>query len=603
MPNYEETMRFDRRRSPRLSFIALLLSVLVIASCSDTKKVVDPVDPALGLSRDDYYKLATKSDQESAVSKTQAPAIPEVADILAAPKPPLVGKEQLVSLSVTEDVPLKDVLMELARLADVDLELDPTIEGGIILRVKDRPFSEVIGRVAELANLRYSMKSGVLKVERDTPYIVSYPIDFLNIDRSSDSGVTINTNVLSAGPSGGSQSLNSGSNASIKSTSVNDLWKSFRDSMEGILGIGTGVAEETPAAAATGGAASASTASAAATPAAGDANTKSEEAPSGNAPYYIINRQGGLVTVYANQKQHKQVVEFINRLKYTSSAQVLIEAKIVEVTLNKEYQSGINWTTLNDADDEIRIRNVFDNVDADANNLFRVRVIDGTILGMDALVKLTERFGTTRTLSSPRLHAMNNQQAVMTFAKNQVYFEIKVDKESNTSSGNLQQTFNLNSTIKTVPIGLILTMQPSINLDANEVTLNVRPTLSRSTESVSDPAVLFLAAENPSLSNIKNDIPVVEVREMDSMLKLKSGEVMVIGGLMEQNASNTDSGLPGAAEIPIVGNLFKSVNRNTTTNELVIFIRATIVGNEHSVPKEDQQLYNKFTADPRPLAF
>jgi len=147
-----------------------------------------------------------------------------------------------------------------------------------------------------------------------------------------------------------------------------------------------------------------------------------------------------------------------------------------------------------------------------------------------------------------------------------------------------------------------LTLQPSINLETGEITLMVRPTLSRVTDFVEDPAVAFLASQGGT-SNISNQVPVVEVRELDSILKLKSSQVMIIGGLMEDSSSNSDIGLPGASSVPWFGNLFKSVDKTDQKRELVIFIRATLVGNEGYIPPSDKIIYDKFSDDPRPLRF
>ncbi|MBM3618712.1 MAG: type II and III secretion system family protein, partial [Alphaproteobacteria bacterium] len=100
-----------------------------------------------------------------------------------------------------------------------------------------------------------------------------------------------------------------------------------------------------------------------------------------------------------------------------------------------------------------------------------------------------------------------------------------------------------------------------------------------------------------------NLIPIVEVREMDSLMRMKSGQVMVLGGLMEQVGTNTDAGVPFVSGIPWVGNAFKSVSKREQVRELFILVKATIVGSNSSVGQADKDIYNKFTGDHRPLAF
>ncbi|MDE3038894.1 MAG: DUF4974 domain-containing protein, partial [Pseudomonadota bacterium] len=196
-------------------FLCCLSCILFISGCAGGKtNIFDPekhdlIDQDLGLSREDYKTFTDSSSYKKNGAKTPGaitpPAIPDLAEILAAPKPPKIGATQLVSITVTDDVPLKDVLMQLARLANVDIEVDAGITGGIDFRAKDQPFNEVIDRIASLAGLRYSMKDNVVRIERDTPYVQVYSLNFLNLDRSSQSNVNISTSVLSSsGVSGGS---------------------------------------------------------------------------------------------------------------------------------------------------------------------------------------------------------------------------------------------------------------------------------------------------------------------------------------------------------------------------------------------------------------
>lgn len=579
-----------------LVLAGLLCAVLTGCTPEDRQELLDPskanVDPTLKRTRTDYENM-TNPDYEANTkfkAKETGPPIPDIAEILAAPRPPKIGEMQLVSLSVTDDVPLKDVLIELARLADVDIEIDAGIQGGVSFRAKERPFNEVIERIADLAGLRYSMKNSVLRVERDTPFVQIYHTDFLNIDRATSSSVSISTNVLSsAGGStgGGGGGLNTGSSASISSKTEGDFWKQFDAGIKQILNY----KPVSRLSQGSGGAAAADTASA------------PEGAVTSGSGFYILNRQAATLTVSATERQHRLLQEFLRKMESSASAQVLIEAKIVEVKLNKIYQRGINWSKL--GANSISFVNKFGSVDNTANAAtFALSRGENRLgLDLDLAVQMTETFGTTRTLSSPRLHAINNQQAVLTFAQNQVYFQLKVQRDQTNTGSSASTLLTVNSEIKTVPIGIILTLQPSINLETQEITLNVRPTLSRVTGFVSDPAVAFLLTQVTTSQNIESKVPVVEVRELDSILKLKSGQVMVIGGMMEDKAGNSETGVPGASKLPVFGSLFKSADNSDAVSELVIFIRATIVDSNGNAQDADKALYEKFTKDPRPLTF
>lgn len=539
------------------------------------------IDRYTGLTRAEYKNelLPQRKNENETVyfpgadTRKRGNAAPDISPILVAPRPPSFGTDKLVTLTVTDDIPIRDVLIEMAHNADVDMEVDPGISGGIILSVKDKPFSRVIDRIARLAGLRYEYRDGILRVERDLPYQYNYAVDFLNLTRSGQSNISINTQVLGAGGDG----LSGGSGNTINSSYEGDIWNSLAEGIRGIL-------DYTPT----------NLVSNLATGAGGFAANNS----------YNINRQAGVLTVTATERQHELIRKYLAKVKESVSSQVLIEAKIVEVTLDDKYNTGIDWGVLADQNLGIQISGDF-SPNLGADNQTNVLAIQG-LRNLKAAVRLTEQFGTSRTISSPRLHAMNNQQAILTFAENFVYFTIEVEEETrNDGTQDENSSLTIDSQLNTVPIGVILVLQPSINLETQEVTMNIRPTLSRITDTVSDPAVALTISrsDDQNIAGTTSEIPVIEVRELDSVLKIKSGQVMVIGGLMREISVNNDAGVPYLSSIPYAGNLFKSVKKETEVIETIIFIKATIVPSR-GVSAEDQRIYNKFVPhDPRPLTF
>jgi len=548
-------------------------------------------DPTAKLQRQDFRDLTRIENKQRMQSrqnngKLSAP-IPEVSQILAAPRPSQEVQEQKISITITEDIPLKDVFIELARLANMDLQLDTQVAGGIIFRAKDKPLSLVVSRICETAKLKCSFENNVLIVDQDVPVLKNYELDFLNVVRTGEGEVNISTNVLSAGDAGGGDSLNTGSSIGISSQTGSDIWEKFEEAITSILG-----------------------------------NNREEDAEDNNGMpqnFFVLNKQGGILTVYAPQAQQKKITEYVHQLQSKASAQVLIEAKIVEVSLNEEYRSGIDWgsISLNDAlsfDFEVSGR-------PSSTDPAMVLSFSGEGANpLEAALELTKQFGTTRTLSSPRVHAMNNQQAVLTFAENYVYFDISVEREQQGAVGGggggvPQNLVSLEADPKTVPLGIIVNVQPSINARTGEITMNVRPTLSRAVRFVNDPSVpVAIAQINASLppgspglnvnpDELNNAIPVVEVREIDTVMKMRDGEVLVMGGLMEERAANTERGVPFMSDIPFLGNAFKGTEKTNDVVEMVIFIKATIIPNTGAITEQDINVYQKFTNDPRPLAF
>lgn len=604
-----------------LGMLLTTASAICISSCGSIDRKMEKmeaIDPALNIDRSDYKNMGhPKSDgsqppeMEVTIDKG-APPIPQIAEILAAPRPPKIGETQLVSIAVTDDVPLKDVLLELAKLADIDIELDAGITGGISFIAKEKPFNEVIERIANLAGLRYTMKNGVLRVERDTPFIKSYALDFLNIVRDSESSVSLSTSVQSSssGSSGGS-SGGGGSNSSSSSTKTKtegDFWKSLEAGLDQVLSfapaqhvsVNTLQADANLLMAATGSPVAPAAPDAVAAPAA--ANAPVAATSTGASKEYTINRQAGILTLNGSSKQHDLVQLLLEKLKKNSSAQVLIEAKIIEVDLNQQFKAGINWQAVGDNIGGGVSFNTIGNVLTTGTDIASLSVSKGDLT---ALISAVEKFGTTRTLSSPRLHAINNQPSTLTFATNRVFFKVTATQSATTTTGSVttQPTVTVNSETNIVPIGVSMSILPAIDLENNEVTLSVHPNLTTlNGEGVEDPAVKYLAAQvnDPSLTSI---IPEVQTRDLDSTVRMKSGQTMVIGGLMQQEGDNSDSGVPFVSEVPIVGNLFKGINRSSKNKELVILIKATIVDTKGSLNKVDKDIFNTFSNDPRPVTF
>ncbi|MFW0777536.1 MAG: secretin N-terminal domain-containing protein [Rickettsiales bacterium] len=618
--------------------LSKLLSISVFfaltSSCAESDRIEDhdPIDRDVGLTRGDFKKLHDiasyeKPDGPTLTANVLEPPLPDLAEILAAPKPPKVASTQLVTVAVTDDVPLKDVLVELGRLADIDIEIDSGITGGISFRAKERPFNEVIERIANMAGLRYRVENNVLRVERDTAYIETYPLDMLNITRQSSGSIT--TGGGSGGSGGGSSSGSSSggsgggggsSNSSITAESASDFWEKFEESITRILGFqsSTLVSSTSVAAQPVLPGPDGSTPPVAAVP--GSATGNSSTAGT----FFSLNRQAGTLTISGTERQHDMVKQFLRVIESNISSQVLIEAKIVEVTLNDKYQTGINWTKLGptgfalsgDLDPVIATNPT---TSAPAITFLKDNFLGG--VDLSGAVSLLSEFGTTRALSSPRLNAMNNQQAVLSFVENFVFFDVSIDvtaavPASGTSPA-IPAEIEVESEQQEAPIGIVLTLQPSINKETNEVTLSVRPTLTKLVSTVADPgfeigkarALSELIASGASsdvinsVRSVTSNIPQLEVRELDSILKVKSGQIMVIGGLLEDSVTNVDTGVPGVDEVPYLGNLFKGVEKTNSKKELVILIRATIVDSAGYMDHADKSIYKKFIQDPRPIEF
>jgi general secretion pathway protein D len=310
-------------------------------------------------------------------------------------------------------------------------------------------------------------------------------------------------------------------------------------------------------------------------------------------PAYSINKQAGIISVYANQRLHKQVASYLEDLRRTSTSQVLIEAKVLEVTLSDEFSAGINWALLDGVGDFTISSKTLKPTFSPASTSEFTFGFSGSDLTTS--VSALSRFGTVHALASPRLSVLNNQSAVLNVAKNQVYFEIKSTvTPATTTSG---QTTSFDATIKSVPEGVMINVLPSIDLDRRTIAMQVRPTITKIEYYVSDPTI----ALNTNITTVQNLIPVMNVQETDSVLNLRDKQMMVMGGLLQDSTISSQDGIPVAGEIPVLGGLFRNQGDKVSKKELVVFIKATILDNPgDSIHQTDKDLYRVFSQDRRP---
>jgi general secretion pathway protein D len=183
-------------------------------------------------------------------------------------------------------------------------------------------------------------------------------------------------------------------------------------------------------------------------------------------------------------------------------------------------------------------------------------------------VSLLDSFGDVKVLSSPKLSVMNNQTATLKVVDNRVYFSITSTPATLSTAGTILTPATYTSTPVTVSVGFTMSVTPAIN-DSDQVTINVRPSITRIIDYVNDP--------NPALTGIVNKVPEIRTREMESIIRVNSGQIAVLGGLMQDEINNLSDGIPLLGDIPVAGNLFKNRNDTKTKTELVIFMRPVII--------------------------
>jgi MSHA type pilus biogenesis protein MshL len=522
-----------------------------------------------------------KADEEAPSGTVPAPV--EISTVLPQPRPTLRPETYTV---VVNGVKVQELLFALARDAKLNVDIHSGITGAVTLNAIDQTLPQLLSRIARQVDMRWELEGPNLVVMPDSPYLHIYRIDYVNMERLTAGATGVSSQIGSISGSGGGGagvSGAAGANGSIttvRNTSDNKFWatleKNIKDILhetDKILPAGTqSAAPQTPS----GPPGSAPTAAAA------------PSATFREAAAVIVNAEASVVIVRATARQHEKIQEFLDLILANVKRQVLIEATIAEVQLNNQYQQGINWAALRTrgltttTGNQVSLGSVSATPQLPPNvggtvsgaalpsasaipNIFTLAAGGGSIAGV---LQLLDSFGNVRVLSSPKLSVLNNQTALLRVVDNVVYFTVQVSVVA--GGPNQNATTATNTTPVTVPVGVVMNVTPQIS-DDDTILLNVKPTTTRLVKFVNDP--------NPDLARagVTNPVPQLRMREMESLIKVNSGQIAVLGGLIEDAINDVEDTIPIVNSIPFLGSLFSSRNRNNTKTELVVFLRPIVV--------------------------
>lgn len=501
------------------------------------------------------------------------------------------------------NLPIKDILLLMAKDSGIGLEIHPTVQARISLNVERQTMQQILESISRQSNLVYRVDevTNTLIIEPDFPVLKHYKIDYVNIERDTKGGISV-TNQLastqvalrnnSAGASSNAQLNNS--STTVSSVSTHHFWKTLIKNIEDILeetdkqilikrlefdarlqadfdkeiqqyrgrvtdeiknldntkgnneiGLRSDSKNEFS-----------------------DNEKKLKSYRTLFASKIIANKEAGVISIRTTQQQHRKIQEFIELIKASSNKQVLIEAAIVEITLNDEYQSGVDWSRLANAGAEkgwtFSQKLIANNLSAAPVNSIAFK--QSTRLGeLAANIKFLQIFGKTKVLSSPKLMVMNNQTAILKVVDNLVYFTVNADTTiGNTNSPAISNT---TTTPYSIPVGIWMSVTPQIS-EQQEITLNIRPTIARQIgQGIQDP--------NPNIK-IESRIPQIQVREMESILQVGDGSTVMLGGLMQEELISKQIGVPGLMTIPLIGKLFQYQQQQLSKTELVILLKPVI---------------------------
>lgn len=557
-----------------IRLICLIIFTFFLAACSFTK-------PRTTADFDiDYNKHLIKPDSNKLTKN-----IPELISYKELADNNKNNKDKLALYSVmVHNAPVRETLLGLAKSAKVNIDIHSNVDGNITLNAIQETMPSILDRICEQLDIRWSKKNNHILVELDTPYLKNYIVDYINMGRDLEAKVSTNTQIVTQSQitnnvnntinnsSNNSNIVNDNNNISstlVKNKTNNNFWKSLEKNIKDILQETDKILPEGSS----------------------ETEIKIENNINNNinnnyklnnknatnsidknnnyslikhstfkeAASVIINQETGIISVRATHKQHQKINDFIQQVFNSAKRQVLIEATIIEVILNDNYQQGIDWKKITGFGAFSFIGNSLNNNNI---NLSYINDNDKTIL-----VNLLETFGETKVLSSPHLAVLNNQTAMLKVVENYVYFNVKADT---ISTANVGTTTTYTSTPQTVSVGVVMSVTPQISKD-NIVMLNVRPTITQIAYTVADP--------NPDLqkNGIQNLLPVIDTREIESVLRIKSGQTAILGGLMKDEVNLKRSAVPILGNIPLLGEVFNNFNHSKKKSELIILLRPLVI--------------------------
>lgn len=525
--------------------ISLIAALVLLQGCSMTSE-----SDVLARSQAEL----NKAQQAPATPKPlQIPAAVS-ADVLSASAMPLQNSPVLPRFNLAASgVAAADFFASLVTDSEFSIVVHPDVRGTVSLQLKQVTLPEVMAVVQQMYGFDIRQTGLIYQVYPAGLRTETIPVNYLLMQRYGLSSIAVNSGGVSQDQQNNNQGGNRNNNLNmqqnqnmdglnglggnnqqqqfngsmIQSTSKTDFWKDLQEAVRGILG---------------------------------DAPQRS----------VVVSPQAGLVTVRGMPDEIDAVRAFLQQTETHLQRQVILEAKIIEVTLNDDYQQGINW------------QNALANIDSTNLTLsnsagsFGNKISSG-IGGLtsiafenadfEGVISLLSTQGDAQVLSSPRVTAVNNQKAVIKVGQDE-YFVTDVSSNTTTASSGLQST-TPSITLQPFFSGIALDVTPQI--DANgQVILHVHPSVTETAEQIK---TIRLSDEEVVLPLAQSNI-----RESDTIIKASNGEIVVIGGLMQTVISEQESGVPGLRSLPVVGNLFKSKSKTEKKKELVILLKPTVTG-------------------------
>jgi len=507
-------------------------------------------------------------------ASTTPPPAEVVAPRAAEPATPMPARppEERFDLN-SEDTPAQAFFMALVDQTQHNIVVHPEVAGTISLQLQDVTVGEVLELISEVYGYSFRHSAAGYVIFPATLQSRIFQINYLNLQRSGISRTRVSSGQVSEARQSGrqnnralaggmnnqsfgdsSQDMQQISGSGIETSYEADFWAELQETLEQMIGDAAG-------------------------------------------HQVVVNSQTGVIVVRAMPEKLRSISDYLEAIQDIAQRQVVLEAKIVEVQLSDGFRSGINWVAVaqnSDGETYTFGQNAPPpGYTGDPSDLGGAPItvepgnpvsgfLSSTLGGaftmafdigdFNAFIELLEQQGDTRVLSSPRVSTLNNQKAVIKAGTDEFFV---TDVSSNTVTGTSSTT---SRDVELTPFfsGIALDVTPQISADG-EVTLHIHPTVSEVTD---QQKVLTVSGETDTLP-----LAFSEIRESDSIVKARSGQIIVIGGLMRNSMTDENFGVPGLSKIPGVGRLFRSKRSVERKTELVILLKPIVINSDDTWTK------------------
>ncbi len=483
----------------------------------------------------DVIAEAERENQQQAKPITQQ----EVLNSLLPPvsfSPNQMATEKRFDLSV-KNIDARNFLLGLVDDTQYNMVVSPEVDIKISLQLKNVTVDEVLSALERIYPIMVEKDGKLIFVSSAESMTRIYPVDYLNISRSGKSRTNVagqavaqsgnrqNQNQQGTNSSSGQSNVAQISASEIKTESNADFWQELQQSLSLIL--------------------------------------KNEEKAT-----LVVSPQSGVVVVRAMPRTQKVVESYLGVAQNGINRQVILEAKIIEVSLNEGFQAGIDWRRINAAASGSILTlgqtgQVLDieSSDAPLNGIFSALYQSDDF---DAAIELLQTQGEVHVLSSPRVSTVNNQKAIIKVGSDEFFV---TDVSTTTVTGTSTAT-TPDVTLTPFFSGISLDVTPQIN-QSGDIVLHVHPVISE----ISDQQKTITLGQD----EFTLPLALSNVRESDSIVRARNQQVVVIGGLMQTRIKTENHSTPLLGDIPVIGNIFKQQRDSKIKSELVILLKANIV--------------------------